>query len=144
MSVDSKRKLSKLVYFTLLVLTVLNAAFFIYAVFSQGLPMWARVVYVIWSAVVIIVAIYDMLCTRNQDGKQVTGYLVYILAILAVAMSCILYFMNVGVQGIATDFFHLFVSVSIVSLMTTGYLIATWCVGEALVEHTTVQDKMKQ
>ena len=144
MSIDNKRKLSRLVYFTLAVLAILNAGFFVYAVFAQGLVMWARIVYIVWSALVIAVVIYDIICTKNQDGKQSSGFFIYILSLLAVIMSCILYFMNVGVAGLATEFFNLFISVSILSLMTTGYLIATWCVGESLVEHTTSQDEMRE
>ena len=106
--------------------------------------MWAKVIYFIWAAVVIVVAIYDVICTRAGRSKFISGLIIYVLSILAVIMACVLYFINTGVDGLATDFFNIFISVSILSLMTTGYLIASWCVGEAKVEHESAEDEIDQ
>ena len=106
--------------------------------------MWAKVIYFIWSGLVIGVIIFDILCTSTREAKTVSGLIIYILSVLAVIMSIILYFSNAGVEGLATDFFNLFLSVSLISLMTTGYMIATWCVGESLVEHKTAEEKIEQ
>ncbi len=133
MSVSNKKLLSTIAYYTLIVLSILNAGFFIYALMVKDVAMWAKVIYIIWSVVVIAVAIYDVICTRARKSKFVSGLIIYVLSILAVVMACILYFINSGVDGLATDFYNIFLSVSILSLMTTGYLIASWCVGEAKV-----------
>ena len=142
MSVSNKKLLSTIVYYTLIVLSILNAGFFIYALMVKDVAMWAKVIYIIWSVVVIAVAIYDVICTRARKSKFVSGLIIYVLSILAVVMACILYFINSGVDGLATDFFNIFLSVSILSLMTTGYLIASWCVGEAKVEHDSATDEL--
>ena len=142
MSVSNKKLLSTIVYYTLIVLSILNAGFFIYALMVKDVAMWAKVIYIIWSVVVIAVAIYDMICTIARKSKFVSGLIIYVLSILAVVMACILYFINVGVDGLATDFYNIFLSVSILSLMTTGYLIASWCVGEAKVEHDSATDEL--
>ena len=142
MSVSNKKLLSTIVYYTLIVLSILNAGFFIYALMVKDVAMWAKVIYIIWSVVVIAVAIYDVICTRARKSKFVSGLIIYVLSILAVVMACILYFINVGVDGLATDFYNIFLSVSILSLMTTGYLIASWCVGEAKVEHDSATDEL--
>jgi hypothetical protein len=52
--------------------------------------------------------------------------------------------MNTGMAGLATEFFNLFISVSLISLFTTGFMIATWCVGESKVEHRTSTEKLSQ
>lgn len=142
MSVSNKKLLSTIVYYTLIVLSILNAGFFIYALMVKDVAMWAKVIYIIWSVVVIAVAIYDVICTRARSSKFVSGLIIYVLSILAVVMACILYFINSGVDGLATDFYNIFLSVSILSLMTTGYLIASWCVGEAKVEHDSATDEL--
>ncbi len=142
MSVSNKKLLSTIVYYTLIVLSILNAGFFIYALMVKDVAMWAKVIYIIWSVVVIAVAIYDMICTRARKSKFVSGLIIYVLSILAVVMACILYFINSGADGLATDFYNIFLSVSILSLMTTGYLIASWCVGEAKVEHDSATDEL--
>ena len=142
MSVSNKKLLSTIVYYTLIVLSILNAGFFICALMVKDVAMWAKVIYIIWSVVVIAVAIYDVICTRARKSKFVSGLIIYVLSILAVVMACILYFINSGVDGLATDFYNIFLSVSILSLMTTGYLIASWCVGEAKVEHDSATDEL--
>ena len=70
--------------------------------------------------------------------------IIYILSLLAVGMTCILYFMNVGAEGLAAEFFSLFISVSLISLFTTGFMIATWVVGENRIEHKTSEKKIQE
>lgn len=137
MSVFNKRNLSTIVYYTLAILTLAMSAFFIYCLSVKEVVLWAKVVYFIWIGLVIGVTIFDVICTSSGEGKTVAGFIIYILSLLAVAMACILYFMNTGMEGIATEFFNLFVSVSLISLFTTGFMIATWCVGENRIEHKT-------
>ena len=139
MSVNSKNMMSTIVYYTLAILTLLSSAFFIYCLSVRDVVMWAKIVYFIWIGLVIGVTIFDIICTMSGEGKRISGLIVYILSLLAVAMACILYFANSGRAGLATEFFNLFISVSLISLMTTGYMIATWVVGESKVEHTTTE-----
>ena len=143
MSVQNKRMLSTIVYYTLAILALASAGFFIYCLIIRDVVMWAKVIYFIWSGLVIGVVIFDILCTSTGEAKTVAGLIIYILSVLAVIMSVILYFVNAGVNGLATDFFNIFLSVSLISLMTTGYMIATWCVGESLVEHKTTETEIE-
>ena len=144
MSVNSKKILSIIVYYTLAVLALANAGFFAYALAVRDVALWAKIIYFIWVGVVAGVVIFDIICTSTKEAKAVSGLIVYILSVLAVVMACILYFVNSGVAGLATEFFNLFISISLISLMTTGYMIATWCVGEALVEHATSEEKIQK
>ena len=144
MSVDNKHWLSTVVYYTLAILTFAFSAFFIYCLAVKDVVMWAKVIYFIWIGFVIGVTIFDIICTTSGEGKSVSGLIVYILSLLAVAMACILYFMNTGVAGLATEFFNLFISVSLISLFTTGFMIATWVVGENKVEHRTSEIKLEE
>lgn len=142
MSVRDKRILSTIVYYTLIALALANVGFFIFALVVKDVVMWAKVIYFIWSGLVIGVLIFDVICTSSHEAKAISGYIVYILSVLAVIMAVILYVINAGADGLATDYFNLFISISLISLMTTGYMIASWCVGEKLVEHATSEDEL--
>ena len=144
MSVEKKKALSKLTYFTLVILTLCAVAFFIYCLNVRAVAMWAKVIYYVWSGLVIGVVIFDVICTRSGEAKYVSGLLVYVLSVLSVVVACILYFVNSGFMPLSADFFTLFLSVAIVSLMVSGYLIATWCVGESLVEHATAENELRK
>ena len=144
MSVDNKRVLSSIVYYTLAALTLLSTAFFIYVLSVRDVVLWARVIYYIWSGFLIGAVIFDIICTTTGESKMISGYIFYILGVLSVAMAIILYFINSRGVALAANFFNMFVSVSIVSLMAIGYGIATWCTGEKLVENATVQGKAEE
>lgn len=144
MSVNSKRMLSTLVYYTLAILALLSAGFFIHCLMVREVVFWAEIVYYVWTGLVIGAVIFDVICTYRHEGKKTSALIIYVLSILAIVMACILYFLNSGVTGLADSFFNLFISVSLVSLITTGFMIATWCVGESLVEHETAQESMNK
>lgn len=142
MSLNNKRTLSMIVYYTLAILAILASAFFVYCLTVKEVVLWARIIYFIWVGLVIGAIIYDIVCTTTGEGKQMSGFVIYVLSLLAVIMTCILYFVNSSATGLAVSFFNLFISVSIISLITTGFMIATWCVGEKLVENATAREEM--
>ena len=143
MSVNNKMKLSNIVYYTLAIITLVFSGFFVYALIVNDVAMWAKVVYFIWTAAVIGVVIFDIMCTRNREGKTIAGLIIYVLSVLALIVACILYFINMGMDGFATNFLGLFASVSLISLITTGFMIATWCVGASLVSNRTENNKIE-
>ena len=143
MSVNSKKQLSQLVYYTLICLTLAMSAFFIYCLAVKDVALWAKIIYFVWIGLVIGVTIFDVVCTSTSEGKKVSGLIIYVLSILAVVMAGLLYFLNVGPEGLATEFLSLFISISLISLMTTGYMIASWCVGESLVEYANVDEEIR-
>lgn len=144
MSVQNKKILSLIVYYTLITLALLDAGFFIYCLIVKDVALWARIVYFIWIGLVIGAVIFDIICTATREGKTISGLIIYVLSLLALIMIVVLYFVNSGMAGLATDFFNLFLSISLISIMTTGYMIASWCVGESLVEHKSAQDEIKR
>lgn len=144
MSVNNKRTLSTVVYYTLAALALISAGFFLYCLLNREVVMWAEIIYYIWIALVVGAVIFDVICTSTGEGKQTSGLIIYILSLLSVIVAGILYFMNSGAGGLATEFFNIFLSVSLISLMTSGYMIATWCVGESLVEHKTAQREIEK
>lgn len=135
MNIDNRKTLLATVYYTLAILTLCACGFFIYALIVRGAAMWIKIVYFIWSGIVICNLIYDIICTRSSQWKNRSGWLVYILSLAAVVMAIVVYFINTTATGLATDFFNMYLSVSMLSLLTTGYLIATWCVGESLAKY---------
>ena len=144
MSVFNKKVLAIIVYYTLVVLAMIMAGFFIYCLAVKDVALWAKIIYFVWTGLVFGVLIFDIICTNTHDGKTISGLIVYVLAVLAVVMAGILYVINAGRNGLAVNFFNLFVSVSLISLMTAGYMIASWCVGESIVEHATAQNEIEK
>ncbi len=143
MSIFNKKVLAIIVYYTLIVLAMVSAGFFVFCLAVKDVALWAKIIYYVWTGLVVGVLFFDIICVNTHEGKTISGLIIYVLSILAVVMACLLYVLNAGRTGLATSFFNLFVSVSLISLMTTGYMIASWCVGESIVEHATAQDEMQ-
>ncbi len=144
MSVKNKKILSIIVYYTLAVLALCSAGFFIYTTIITALPLWAKIIYYVWTGLVIGAVIFDIICTSSGEAKSVSGLIIYVLSILAVLMTMILYIVNATRTGLVGTFFNVYLTASIVSLMTTGYMIATWCVGESLIEHATAENELNK
>lgn len=140
MALNDKKILTTVVYYTLIALTLANAAFFAYVLMLRDVQMWAKVVYYIWIGLVIGVTVFDIICTTSGESKQISAWVVYILSVLAVAMSCLLYFINSTETGLSADFFNLFVSVSVLAIMTSGYMIAAWCAGSRLIREQQIDE----
>ncbi len=144
MSVSNKKTLSQISYFTLAILAVLSSVFFINSLARSTVPMWARVTYYIWIGLMVGVVLFDIVCTKTREGKFISGMVVYVLSILSVIVPIILYFMNSDKTGLIPEFFNVFITVSLFSFMTVGLTIATWFVGESLVEHETAEIKIER
>ena len=143
MSVNNKRWLSNIVYYTLAILALLASAFFVYCLVVNAVAMWAKIIYFVWAGLVIGAVIFDVICTTTGESKQISGLIIYVLSLMALAMACILYFINTGMGGFASQYFNLFISISFISLLATGFLIATWVVGQSRVENE-VDDKERR
>lgn len=135
MDIISKKLLNTIVYYTLVVLAIASAGFFVFALMVKDIPLWAKVIYYIWVGLLVGAVIFDIVCTVMRGGKNLSGLIIYILSIMAVGMVIVLYCINATKTGLPVDFFNLYLSISIISLMTTGYTIATWCVGDKMVKN---------
>ncbi len=143
MSVSKKKVLSQIVYFTLAILSVLSSIFFVTALARSAVPTWARVTYYIWIGLIIGVIVFDIVCTKTHEGKFISGLIVYVLSVLSVIVPFVLYYMNTGTAGLIPEFFNVFITVSLFSFLTVALTIATWFVGESLVEHETAEIKIE-
>ncbi len=142
MSVFNKKVLSIIVYYTLVTLAIGAGAFFVFAVMINGLPLWAKIIYYVWVGLLVGAVIFDIICTCTHQAKTISGFIIYVLSVMAVAMTILLYLLNATTAGINPDFMQTYMSTSILSLITTGYMIATWCVGESVVEHATANKEI--
>lgn len=144
MEVKEKRILSKITYYALIVLTLVMAVAFIFALSYRVFPAWAKVVYFIWAGVVIATVIFDVMCTCSERMKFIAGVVVFVLSLAAVAMSIIIYLMYTTRIGLAMDLSPVFTLIVALSYATSLFLIAQFIVGESLIEHKTSAESLKQ
>ena len=144
MSIKGKKVLSIIAYYTLFSIAVLMASFAILYVINRAMPMWAKVLYTLWACTVIGTLVFDIICTTTRRMKFISGIIVYVLSIASVIVTAILYLTNAGLTaGLTTVFMPVFTGVAAIILSTTIYMIATFIVGEAVVEHKSALKSIK-
>lgn len=146
MSLRGKKILSVITYYTLLTIGIIMAALAILYVTNRLLPMWAKVLYVLWSCAVIGALIFDIVCTSIRRMKFTSGIIIYVLSIISIIVTAILYLVRSSLTaGLTATFVPIFTGVAAIILSTTIYMIATFIVGESVVEHASsiksVKDK---
>ena len=144
MSVKGKRLLSVITYYTLIGLAIAMSLGFVIALAMRVFPLWAKVVYFAWAGVVIGTLIFDIYCTANNRYKFISGITVYVLSVLCVAVSVIIYLMYTTKTGLAIDISGIFTLSAALSYAVSLFMIAAFIVGESLIEHNTSAKALKQ
>lgn len=145
MTIKGKKILSVITYYTLFGIAVLMATLAILFIVNRALPMWAKVLYVIWSCAVIGTLIFDIICTTTRRMKFISGLIVYVLSIVSVVVTVILYLVSSSLTaGLTAVFMPIFAGTAAVIISTTIYMIATYIVGEAVAEHKSALKSVKE
>ena len=144
MTIKGKKILSIISYYTLFGIAVLMAALAILFIINRVMPMWAKVLYTLWSCTVIGALIFDVVCTATRRMKFISGIIVYVLSIASIVVTAILYLTSASLtSGLTAVFMPVFTGVSAIILSTTIYMIATFIVGETVVEHKSALKSIK-
>lgn len=145
MSVKRKKILSIITYYTLFTIAILMSAMAILFVVNRALPMWSKVLYVLWACAVIGTLIFDIVCTSTKRMKFISGLIVYVLSIVSIIVTVILYLVNSSLTaGLTATFMPVYTGVAAIIISTSIYMIATFIVGEAVVEHATSTKGVKE
>jgi len=145
MSIKGKKILSVITYYTLFGIAILMAALALLFVVNRGLPLWAKALYVLWCCAVIGVLIFDIICTSTRRMKFISGLIIYVLSIVSLVVTIILYLVRASLtEGLTAVFMPIFAGTAAVIIATTIYMIATFIVGEAVVEHKSALKSVKE
>jgi hypothetical protein len=145
MSIRGKKILSLITYYTLFGIAILMAAMTILFVLNRVVPMWAKVLYVLWACAVIGTLIFDIVCTSTKRMKFISGIIIYVLSIVSIIVTAILYLVSASLTaGLTAVFMPVFTGIAAVVLSTTIYMIATFIVGESVVEHKSALKSIKE
>lgn len=144
MEVKEKRILSIICFYTLIGLAILMAGGFVVALAFRTFPLWAKIVYITWAGLVIATVIFDIVCTATNSMKFISGLMIYVLSMLAIAMSVVVYLIYTTRTGLQVDINSVYMLAVAMSYATSLFLIAEFIVGENLIEHNTTQKSLRQ
>ena len=92
METNNKRGLLALVYYTtILFMGVFSVIFGVFVARNLSVT-WAKVAYFVWLALIVIAIIYDIYCVITNKRRYYSGLLLYIITIVTLVASIILFF----------------------------------------------------
>lgn len=94
MQIDQKKVLLNITYYTLIGLSLLTSALFILKVAFGNFPMYIKIIYFIWSGLLILYIAFDVFCTIRRVLKFVSGIILFVLALICVIMAVDVFFMQ--------------------------------------------------
>lgn len=130
---NQKRTLLNMAYYTLFGLGVLfSGLFFIRTIYST-MPTYVKIIYYVWTILLIGNLVFDMYCTRKHTMKYISGIIYFILTLLCVVMAIDVFFMQgISLQVITSLEITYFIDM-ILSFMPIMIGIYAYIFGERLI-----------
>jgi len=142
MDANLKRTLQMVTYYTLIGAMLAFEIFFMITLAGASLANWERVVYYIIAIALIIAVIYDVICTMMNRQKYISGFVIYVITIVTVVISLIIFALNSGNGRLLIDISEKFFRLILFSYIINALAIAIFCTGEKLIN--TIQNRAKK
>lgn len=132
MEVNQKKGLLTIAYYSTAILTIVLSILFMIAMGNKEVAMWQRVIYYIWSIILILVILCDMMASCKNQHKFVVGLAITGLAFLCLIVGIIVYATTNTNGVIPFTSAYPFAIVIGFSVALTILAIVTFCTGEKL------------
>lgn len=134
MDTNGKRILLNIAYFATEMLTMIFCVLFMITMTMRGVATYQQVVYYIWSILLILTIVLDIIALKIHSLKFIVGLIIAGIALLCLVMGVIVYAgMNTG--GVIPYFAgERFAIVIAFSVALTILSIVVFCIGQYLIE----------
>lgn len=134
MELTHKKILQNMLYYSVLALTIIASVFFMVTLAMRDTMMYARVIFYIWTGVLVATLIFDIVCTVMHKNKFIVGLILFVLAVCWLVMAIIVYFnLSTGAMLVAANM-GLFNRLVVYSFILTIMGITTFIIGEFLTQ----------
>ena len=134
MDVSNKKTLLIIAYWSMVVLTIAFSVLFLVVMPYMQVAMYQRVVYYIWTILLMITVLSDVVATKLKNYKFVVALVIGGLAFLCLLVGVIVYAgMSIG-WAIPYYAFGRFLTVVGFSVILTIMTIVTSVIGETMIE----------
>lgn len=134
MELTHKKILQNMLYYSVLALTIIASIFFMVTLAMRDTMMYARVIFYIWTGVLVATLIFDIVCTVMHKNKFIVGLILFVLAMCWIVMAIVIYFnLSTGAMLVAANM-GLFNRLVVFSFILTVMAITTFIIGEFLTQ----------
>ena len=133
MDANLKKVLFNVVYYSLIAVMIAFVVFFLITLGNASMAQWERVCYYILAIALVIVVIYDIICTCRRRNKYIAGMILYIVTMLVIILSLIILALNSANGRLLIDITERFFRIIMFSYLINVLAIIIYCTGEKLI-----------
>jgi hypothetical protein len=133
MDANLKKALLNIVYYSLIAVMVAFVIFFMISLANASMANWERVCYYILISLLVLAVVFDIICTVRQSGKYVAGFVLYIVTLLVVILSLIIFALNSANGRLLIDISERFNRLILFSYLINAFAVLIYLTGEKLI-----------
>ncbi len=141
MGAHIKKVLLNTIYYTLIASMVAFVVFFMISLANASMANWERVVFYILTILLVLVVVYDIICTCRRDHKYVSGFILYGITLAVIVLSLIIMALNSANARLLIDITERFWRIIFFSYLINTLAILIYCVGEKLIVNLSNRSK---
>ena len=142
MDAHGKSVLLRTVYYTLIAVMVAMVVFFLITLGGASMAEWERVCYYVVAIALVLVVIYDIICTTRHSQKFVSGFILYGITLAVVILSLIIMALNSANGRLLIDITERFWRIIFFSYLINTLAIIIYCTGQKLISN--INNRLKK
>ena len=142
MGANLKKVLLNVVYYSLIAVMVAFVVFFLISLSNASMAAWERTIYYVLTIALVLVIVYDIICTCMHREKYISGFILYGITMAVIVVSLIILAMNSADGRLLLDISERFFRLILMSWFINVLAILIYCTGEKLV--VTISNRMKK
>ena len=142
MGANLKKVLLNVVYYSLIAVMVAFVVFFLISLTNASMAMWERVAYYVLIIALVLVVVYDVICTCMHTQKYISGFILYGITLGVIIISLVILALNSADGRLFLDISERFFRLILMSWFINVLAILIYCTGEKLVVNIT--NRMKK
>ena len=142
MDANLKKTLLNIVYYSLIAVMVAFVIFFLISLSNASLADWEKVCYYILTILLVLVVIFDIMCTMRRSQKYIAGFVLYIVTLAVIILSLIVFALNSDNGRLLIDISERFNRLILFSYLINALAVLIYCTGEKLI--VTVSNRAKK
>lgn len=137
MDANLKKVLLNVVYYSLIAVMVAFEVFFMISLANANMAVWEKVCYYILAGLLLLMVVYDIICTCLHSQKYISGFILYGLTLATIILSLIVMALNSADGRLLIDISERFFRLILFSYLINILAILVFTTGEKLIVNTT-------
>lgn len=134
MDFDKKKTLLNIVYYSTIAVMVAFVVFLFLSLAGANLATWERIMFYILVGALAGVVAYDVVCTCIHNEKYISGLILYVITMLVVIFTLIVFALNSGSIRLFIDISERFFRLILLTYIINALAVVIYCVGQSLIK----------